>query len=108
LEDKGGLSNILHQIGNVHYLKGDYEAALTNFKKSMEIDDKIGYIAGTAISMGQMGKVLSIKGQHKNALKLCIQSYLIFVKLESPNAKIVKGFIKNIWKNCPKNSLMQY
>jgi tetratricopeptide (TPR) repeat protein len=100
--DIKGVSNSLHQIGRIYQYKGDYEAALTHYQKSIEIQEKIGYIAGTAISMGQMGKVLSIKGQHKNALKLCIQSYLIFVKLESPNAKIVKGFIKNIREKLPE------
>ncbi len=100
--DIRGVSLSLHQIGMIYQLKGDYEAALTHYQKSMEIKEKIGDIAGTASSMAQMGQVLSIKGQYKNALKLCIQSYLIFVKLESPNAKIVKGFIKNIREKLPE------
>jgi tetratricopeptide (TPR) repeat protein len=83
--------------------KGGYDAALTHYQKSLDIKEKIGAIAGTASSMGQMGQVLSIKGQHNDALKRCLQSYLIFVKLESPKAAIVKGFINTIRENLPEN-----
>ncbi|NIM15339.1 MAG: tetratricopeptide repeat protein [Candidatus Aminicenantes bacterium] len=98
-----GVSYSLHQIGTIYQDKGDYDAALTHYQKAMDIKEKIGDIAGTASSMAQMGKVLSIKGQHNDALKLCLQSYLIFVKLESPNVTIVEGFIRNIRENLPED-----
>jgi hypothetical protein len=35
--------------------KGDYEAALEQYRRSLEIEEKIGNIAGMAESFGQMG-----------------------------------------------------
>jgi tetratricopeptide (TPR) repeat protein len=96
LEDKGGLSNILHQIGNVHYLKGDYKAALTHYQKSIEIKEKIGDIAGAAISMAQMGTLYFKQSKCETALKLFIQAFLVFAKIGSPYANQAKKYIVEV------------
>ncbi|MCU0285759.1 MAG: hypothetical protein MUF15_05110 [Acidobacteria bacterium] len=59
----------------------------------MEIKEKIGDIAGMASSMGQMGKLYFNQNQYETALKLFCQAFLIFTKIGSPNADIVKDNI---------------
>ncbi len=50
-------SIVYHQMGILFQEFGDYDAALTRYQKSLEIKEKIGDIAGMAISMGQMGNL---------------------------------------------------
>jgi hypothetical protein len=57
------------------------------FQKNLE---KIGDIAGMAMSMGQMGALYFEQNQFETALKLSLQAFAIFAKIGSPNANKVK------------------
>jgi tetratricopeptide (TPR) repeat protein len=53
----------------IYQYKGDYDAALTQYQKSLEIKEKIGDIKGVAISLHQIGIIYQDKGDYDTALK---------------------------------------
>jgi tetratricopeptide (TPR) repeat protein len=97
LEDKAlGDKNraiVFHLIGILLQEFGHYNAALTQYQQSLEIAEKIGDIAGMAISMGQMGDLYLNQNHCETALKLLFQSFAIFAKIGSPNANQAKELI---------------
>lgn len=99
--DSLGLSHSLHQIGMIYEAKGRYDEALRNYEKSLEIKEKIGDIAGAAISRGQIGSIYFRKNDYPLALKFCLQTYPVLLKLESPTAEIVKRNILKIREQMP-------
>ena len=64
-----------------------------SFQQSLEIAEKIGDIAGMAISMGQMGALYLKQNQCETALKPLFQSFAIFNKIGSPYANQAKNNI---------------
>ena len=74
-------------------MNGDYDAALMQYEKSLEICEKIGDIAGKASSMAQMGELYFQQQEFETALKYSIQAFLIFSKIGSPNADQAKNDI---------------
>ncbi|HLP48428.1 MAG TPA: tetratricopeptide repeat protein [Candidatus Kapabacteria bacterium] len=97
LEDKEltdkNRSIVFHLIGMLLQGFGDYDAALNQYQKSLEIAEKMGYIKGVAISLGQMGHLYFVQNQFETAMKLFCRAFLIFSKIGSPYAKQAKELI---------------
>jgi tetratricopeptide (TPR) repeat protein len=58
----------LHNIGMIYQYKGDYDAALKEYQKSLEIREKIGDIKGVSSSLHQIGMIYQDKGDYDAAL----------------------------------------
>jgi tetratricopeptide (TPR) repeat protein len=71
----------------IYQYKGDYDAALKQYEKSMEIKGEIEDIPGAALSMHQMGNLYFLKNEFETALEYFIQAFLVFTKIGSPYAK---------------------
>lgn len=100
--DIKGVSSSLHSVGMIYQEKGDYDKALKHYQKSIEIQEKIGDINGLALSMGQMGSLYLQKEEFVMALELFIQAFLIFTKIDSPNAKTARNGIDRCRENLPE------
>jgi len=61
-------SIVYHQIGMLFQGFGDYDAAVTQYQKSLEIREKIGDIKGEAQSLHQIGMIYQEKGDYAAAL----------------------------------------
>jgi tetratricopeptide (TPR) repeat protein len=61
-------SAYLHQLGNVSLHRGDYDAALDWYGKSLAIDEQLGNRAGMAVSYHQLGMVADNHGDYDAAL----------------------------------------
>jgi hypothetical protein len=70
----------------------------------MEIDEKIGDIAGLALSIGQMGNLYFQKKEFETALKFFIQAFQVFTKLGSPYAQKAGKDIETTRKKLPKRT----
>jgi tetratricopeptide (TPR) repeat protein len=57
-----------HQLGMVAQERGDYEAALDWYRRSLAIDEELGNRAGMASSYHQLGNVAYLRGDHDRAL----------------------------------------
>jgi len=75
---------------------------LAQYRKSLEMFEKLGDIPNIANSLGQIGKVCFETTQYDTALHYYLQSFLIFTKIGSPNVEIVKGFIAEIREKMPE------
>jgi tetratricopeptide (TPR) repeat protein len=62
------MANSYHQLGNVAYLRGDYDQALDWYRKSLEIREALGDRAGMASSYHQLGMVAQARGEYDQAL----------------------------------------
>ena len=63
---RGGAA--LHQIGSVHYLQGDYDAALDHYRRSLAIKEQLGDRAGAAKTLNAIGIVFRQRGEYDKAL----------------------------------------
>jgi len=91
-----GLAAAQHQIGTLHQARGDYEAALANYQKSLKIKEELGNRAGMASSRGQIGKLFAEIGRYTEAFEHLLFAISIFVKAQSPNAKIAAITLKEL------------
>ncbi len=85
--DIKGVASTLHQLGMVHQAQGRYEDAAEYYLKSMEIAEKTGDISGIAESTAQLGVLLAHQEQFAEALNHFARAFLIFRRLQSPNAE---------------------
>ena len=80
LSDKNR-ANVFHLIGMLLQDFGNYDAALIQYQKSLEIKEKIGDIQGKAISLHQIGMIYEDKGEYDAALMQYQQSLEIEEKI---------------------------
>ena len=66
--DIKGVSSCLHNTGVIYQEKGDYDAALTQYQKTMETKEKIGDIKGVSECLHKIGIINQEKGDYDAAL----------------------------------------
>ncbi len=47
----------INQIGNVHYLQGNYEEAVNLYNQSLKIEEELGNKSETAQTLHQIGRM---------------------------------------------------
>jgi tetratricopeptide (TPR) repeat protein len=67
--DMTNVARVLHQIGNTHYMKGDYPAARENYESSLEISTEIGDKAVGVATRIQVANVIHQCGDQEVALE---------------------------------------
>lgn len=87
------VAEIWHQIGTVYQEAGQYEAAETAYRKSLEIKTRIADRGGQARSLGQLGVLYK---EHSNRIEEAIaferQAADIYVELQNLR---FEGFVRN-------------
>ena len=68
LGDQSNVARVLHQIGNVHYLKEDHSAALKCYQESSEISQELGEEAIAIATRVQIANILYQLGDEEDAL----------------------------------------
>ena len=66
--DDRGIASTVDDLGKVHWLKGDYAAALESTQKALTMRRKIGDRRSIALSLNNLGLVYQDSGQFKLAL----------------------------------------
>jgi tetratricopeptide (TPR) repeat protein len=74
-------SGLLHQLGILYQGFGAYDEALTHYRQSMKISEKIGDIKGVSLSLHQIGMIYQEKGAYDEALNHYRQSMEIKEKI---------------------------
>jgi len=80
-EHRKEMAVVLHQQGMLAQSRGDYEGALSLYRRSLEIREQLGDRAGAANSYGQIGTLLQAQGQWNEALESYKQALAIFEQL---------------------------
>jgi len=94
--DVAGVAKSLHQIGMVQQARGNDDEALDYYKRSLKIAEEIGDVAGAASSHGQIGILLAENGQYADAFGSFLNALSIFIKLQSPNARLAMNMLKTL------------
>ncbi|MEW5768042.1 MAG: tetratricopeptide repeat protein [bacterium] len=67
--DEKNIAKLISKMGQIYYLLGDYDSALKQYQKALEIIERIGDIAQVAKSLHQIGMVYHQRGDYDSALK---------------------------------------
>jgi tetratricopeptide (TPR) repeat protein/CHAT domain-containing protein len=74
-------SVLIHNLGILLRLRGDYQAALHQYEKSLKIKEELGDRAGMASSLHQIGMIHQARGNYPSALEQYEKSLEIEKKL---------------------------
>ena len=69
LGDRCNVARVLHQIGNVHYLRERFHEAINSYLESAEISKELGEILIASATRVQIGNVLYQLGEEEDALR---------------------------------------
>jgi hypothetical protein len=85
LAERSGMASIfIHQLGIISQGRGDYEQALSWYRKSLEISEELGNRAGMASTISQMGVLLTEAGSPGEAVPLNLHSLGMRAQMGSP------------------------
>ena len=73
------------QLGNVAYLRGDYDEAARQHQRALGIFERLGDQAGMADSYGQLGNVAYLRGDYDEAARQPQRALDIFERLGNVN-----------------------
>ena len=62
--DDGGVARVLHLTGTVAAQRGDYDKALTSYRKSLQIRERIGDKASMASLLSNLGVIAEYRGDY--------------------------------------------
>jgi len=93
---KQGEALALGNIGSIYSDFGEPEKALKYYQEALVIDRQLGYKQGEATQLGNIGLIYIDLTKPEKALKYLLMSFLIFIKIKSPNIKIILRGIKDI------------
>jgi len=68
------LAEVLHRLGKIRYLSGDYDAARRLYQQSLEITHQLGDRSGISSSLHQLGILAQSTGDYDQARELYRQS----------------------------------
>ena len=94
--DLRGEAVIRHNLGALHQARGNYDAALDHYQRSLKIAEDLGDVAQVALTTGQIGKLMMEMGHYEEAMTRLLHSLTTFVELQSPNARIVADMLRNL------------
>ena len=83
--DNVGISSTNHNLGNVHYLQGNYEEAVKKYNQSLKIFEELGNKNGIAGILHALGNVHYQQSNYEEAVKKYNQSLKIFEELGNKN-----------------------
>jgi stress-induced-phosphoprotein 1 len=86
------------EVGNAAYKKKDFETAIQQYTKAMEIDDEdISYITNRAAVYLEMGKVSSLPfGTSTNFLAILLEDYCVYTCINARISIFVCHYLKKV------------
>lgn len=75
--DHKRMAAILHNLGTLVELHGDYEQALAYFERSLRIAEELGNASGMALSLHEIGIIYQHRGEYQKALEYYHRSLTI-------------------------------
>jgi CHAT domain-containing protein/tetratricopeptide (TPR) repeat protein len=67
--ERGDLAAVIHNYGVLLQARGEYEAALQQYERSLKIAEELGDRAGVARSLHQIGMIHQARGEYEAALQ---------------------------------------
>ena len=96
IDDRDGEASIWNRIGAIYKDQEDYDAAVTCFKKALEIFLEIGDVNGIGSTFGQLGIMASRLGRVEEGLRLVTLGAMILGPTESDNFEIVESWANGL------------
>lgn len=79
LEDEKTYSNIANSLGLAYAGLGEYDKALSYFRQSLEISEKVSDLEGVALAFMNTGNLFSQMGEYDRAILLLTKALQLFV-----------------------------
>lgn len=76
------------QLGNLAYLRGDYDQAERRYQQSLQIEERLGNQAGMATSWSQLGNLAAARQRFTEAVDWHLHALLVRLKLQVPQVTI--------------------
>lgn len=83
-----------YSLGQILQNRGEYEAALKQYQRSLVIDEEIGNPEGAAQHRGQIGVLFCAMGRYQEAFRLLLLALAAFAEMGLPQAAITAGNLK--------------
>jgi tetratricopeptide (TPR) repeat protein len=96
LGDRAGVAVSLHEVGNIHYLRGDYEQALDYYDRSLKIKENLGDRSGMARSQGQIGQLYVAVERYDKAFQHTLSALTICTQLQLREVAIAINDLKQL------------
>ena len=84
------VARVSNSRGNAHKFLGNYEAAIADYERCMNLSEDAGFIRGLIVGTGNIGHVLLMQNKYKEALPYTLRA--IELMKES-------GDTRNLWEN---------
>ncbi len=94
------IGNVLRAMGSIHLSKGEFDDALRNYEKSLEVMEGISELRGIAAALNNMGIVYHRKGEQDKALDFYGRSLMLVEKIGyKQNMATTLNNIGNVYLN---------
>ncbi len=94
--DPRGEAVMRHNLGALMQARGNYDAALDHYQRSLKIAEDLGDVAGVASSLAQIGSLMAETGRYPDALTRLLHAITAFIELQSPDAQIAAGMLRDL------------
>ncbi|TMK52729.1 MAG: tetratricopeptide repeat protein [Actinobacteria bacterium] len=85
------LAGSYYQLGNLAYLRGDYDTAESRYHQSLEINKRLGNQAGMATNFDALAILQFQREEHSEAIAYEVRSLAIHLRIGSPQASAISG-----------------
>jgi len=94
--DRRGEGNALGALGNAYFTLGETRRAIEYYEQALAIAREIGDRRGEGADLANMGLLVKGQGDLERARQLWEQALKIYEAIEDPNAKRVRGWLKQL------------
>jgi tetratricopeptide (TPR) repeat protein len=96
LGNDAAVSQFAHNLGVIHYSRGESDEARRLYHESLEIEKKLGNQSGIAITLHQLGRLAEDEGNNVAAAQIFDEALDILEKLKSPDAEIARQSLERV------------
>ncbi len=96
--DEQAIADWSHQLGILAHDRGEYEEAERLYRESLGIEERLGNLAGKAVTLHQLGRLRWAQGRKGEAEGLLKQSLEIFERIGHQRAKEVREDLERLLK----------
>ena len=87
LGDLSGKATHLNKIGNIYYMRGDYDKALKKCDEALKIDEQLGDLSGKANRLNTIATIHYTQGNYPEAMKRYQEALIIVEQLRNLASK---------------------
>jgi len=84
LDDRAEISHVLNNLGNIHYIGGDLDAALACYEEALELQRQLDLTREIASTLNNIGGLMVLRSQYARAVERLTEAVSIKRTLDDP------------------------